>query len=199
MKLKAFKILNYKSLNNVELNNLGDIAVLVGRNDSGKSNVLKAIDFFFNWQTSQDWPQETVSSNSIQQMMVGRDAGALNFAFPARDFRMFHAPERPIELSATVGFRRGEVPLPETMYFDFEGSTKSAVPMDVRELVITASIRVRGDGLVLVETGEIYGNGIDILRRTPEVKKALWENDEGKYTFVNLRHDNNPSQSSDRR
>lgn len=42
------KIHNFKSLRNVELNNLPSFMVLVGSNSSGKSNFIKALNFLFN-------------------------------------------------------------------------------------------------------------------------------------------------------
>lgn len=47
MKLSYFKILNFKSCRNVELN-IDRLHALVGSNNAGKSNILHALDFLFN-------------------------------------------------------------------------------------------------------------------------------------------------------
>ncbi len=53
MKLKSLKIRNYRNLNKIDLD-FKNINVFIGKNNAGKSNVLRAIDLFFNWFDSQD-------------------------------------------------------------------------------------------------------------------------------------------------
>ncbi len=48
MKITSFKVDNYRSLRRVSLENLGNLNVLVGRNSSGKSNILEAMRLFFS-------------------------------------------------------------------------------------------------------------------------------------------------------
>ncbi|MBE3093539.1 MAG: AAA family ATPase [Actinobacteria bacterium] len=47
MKIEKIEIKNYRSLSDVTICPK-DILTLVGRNNSGKSNIIKALDFFFN-------------------------------------------------------------------------------------------------------------------------------------------------------
>ena len=47
MKIKNISISNYRSIKKIELN-MADILQLVGKNNAGKSNILNAIDIFFN-------------------------------------------------------------------------------------------------------------------------------------------------------
>jgi len=47
MKIQDVHIKGYRSIENASLNNCGNLNVLIGRNNSGKSNVLAAIDGFF--------------------------------------------------------------------------------------------------------------------------------------------------------
>lgn len=47
MKLHKAKILNFKTIRNIEVDIFEDITLIVGKNNIGKSNVLKAIDLFF--------------------------------------------------------------------------------------------------------------------------------------------------------
>lgn len=51
MKIKQIKIKNFRSLKNIEIK-ANDILALVGRNNSGKSNVLKALELFFKNSSS---------------------------------------------------------------------------------------------------------------------------------------------------
>jgi len=47
MKIKRLNIYNYRSLEEVSMNGLNPINILAGRNGSGKSNLLEALDTFF--------------------------------------------------------------------------------------------------------------------------------------------------------
>ena len=48
MKIKRVKIRNYKTIKNITVNFSPDITLVVGKNNIGKSNVLKALEIFFN-------------------------------------------------------------------------------------------------------------------------------------------------------
>ena len=48
MKISKVQIKNFKSLKDVALNGLGNMVVLIGKNSSGKSNMLEALYMFFN-------------------------------------------------------------------------------------------------------------------------------------------------------
>jgi len=48
MKISKIQIKNFKSLKDVALNDLGNMVVLIGKNSSGKSNILEALYMFFN-------------------------------------------------------------------------------------------------------------------------------------------------------
>lgn len=48
MNVESIKIRNFRSLANIELN-FSRLNIFVGKNDSGKSNVLRALDLFFNY------------------------------------------------------------------------------------------------------------------------------------------------------
>lgn len=47
MRIREIEIKNFRSLRHVKLENLGDLVILIGRNGSGKSNVLEALELFF--------------------------------------------------------------------------------------------------------------------------------------------------------
>ena len=48
MKIDSISIKRFRSINSVELRRFGGFNVLIGKNNSGKSNILSAIDTFFN-------------------------------------------------------------------------------------------------------------------------------------------------------
>lgn len=47
MKIRAVEIRNYRSLQNIRMTELGDLVILIGKNSSGKSNILEALELFF--------------------------------------------------------------------------------------------------------------------------------------------------------
>ena len=49
--IKKIEVNYYRSLYKAALNNVGDLNVVFGRNDSGKSNLLRALNLFFNGKT----------------------------------------------------------------------------------------------------------------------------------------------------
>jgi len=51
--IHKIEIRYFRSIHHARLNDLPDVVVLAGRNDAGKSNILKALNLFFNNQT--DW------------------------------------------------------------------------------------------------------------------------------------------------
>lgn len=53
LRIQSIHIRNFRSARNLSLTP-ARLAVLVGRNDSGKSNVLRALNLFFNGKTDQD-------------------------------------------------------------------------------------------------------------------------------------------------
>jgi len=48
LRIKGFQVEGYRSLRNVDLNDLSNLNVLIGKNGSGKSNVLEALNLFFS-------------------------------------------------------------------------------------------------------------------------------------------------------
>jgi len=47
MKIREFEIRNYRSLKELKMDDLGDFIILIGKNGSGKSNILEALELFF--------------------------------------------------------------------------------------------------------------------------------------------------------
>ncbi len=54
--IRRVRVKDFRSLADVTLDQLGDIAPLAGRNGSGKSNVFRALNLFFNGRIEEDEP-----------------------------------------------------------------------------------------------------------------------------------------------
>lgn len=48
MKIASFRICNFRSIADTDEINCQNLMVFIGRNNAGKSNILKALDVFFN-------------------------------------------------------------------------------------------------------------------------------------------------------
>jgi hypothetical protein len=57
MRIQRLEIRNYKSLRHVTLDEIRGLNIVIGRNNSGKSNLLDALRFFFN-KDGQGWADE---------------------------------------------------------------------------------------------------------------------------------------------
>lgn len=69
MKIKKIDITNYKTIRKISVAFFNDITLIVGKNNIGKSNVLKSIEIFFNYLEkgqSQDLKPEDFKINSTQ-------------------------------------------------------------------------------------------------------------------------------------
>ena len=53
MRIRKLEIKDYRNLKNVTIE-FGNFTILIGKNDAGKSNILKALDLFFNGPNSKD-------------------------------------------------------------------------------------------------------------------------------------------------
>jgi predicted ATPase len=54
--ISGFSITNFRSIRRVELESVGDLTAVCGLNNSGKSNVLRALNLFFNDETDPGVP-----------------------------------------------------------------------------------------------------------------------------------------------
>lgn len=79
MKIKKIEIENYRSLRKIELE-FGDLTVLIGKNDAGKSNILKVLDLLFN-------RDESIDFNEIRT--GGGGSSAWKWETGLKDYRIF--------------------------------------------------------------------------------------------------------------
>jgi predicted ATPase len=87
----AIEIAYFRSIHKVRLRGMSDLVVLAGRNDVGKSNILKALNLFFNNQTDWNTPfdfqrdfsrkrlvevrKETIKGKQYVQIKIGFERG----------------------------------------------------------------------------------------------------------------------------
>ncbi len=99
MKIKNLKIKNYRNLKDISLD-FNDLTILIGKNDAGKSNILKALDLFFKWDESIDW----------KEISVGGGGNPYEYLMNMSDYRLFFDQKpKTIELVANVELNSKEV------------------------------------------------------------------------------------------
>ncbi len=65
MNVRSLSISNFRSLKNIEMRDIGNLVILIGKNGSGKSNLLEALDFFFADINLQADAAQTLSPTSF--------------------------------------------------------------------------------------------------------------------------------------
>jgi len=83
MRISRIQIRNFKSIREIDLQNIADLNVVVGKNNTGKSNILGGLQLFFN-RFDEGWTADTT-------------VGGVR-----SDFWFKHKTEKPVEL--TVSF-----------------------------------------------------------------------------------------------
>lgn len=129
MKIKKLMIKNYRNIQIIALD-FESLNIFIGKNDVGKSNILKALDLFFNWQESIDW-KETSTSGS------GND---YEYTTSIRDYRLFF-DQKPgtIELVACVELDNEEIDklFPDTI-IDLRGNPEPLSREEIGNSVIVS-------------------------------------------------------------
>jgi len=198
MLIKGLTVRGYRSLKNINVENLTNFNVFVGANDSGKSNVLKAIDLFFNWQDSEELGGllETGSSGS-----------SLSFAGRTENVAFFHG-QKPGKVELTVHLtidEKIESLLPEKFVMHHQRGREFAAPTvtsaspreltantpDTKEIFrknlgeeIIVSEEIKSDGKTMEgNVSWITWGGLYILRPTKEEFRWLDSQDGRQYTY----------------
>lgn len=133
MKIKKLVVQNYRNLKDISLE-FGNLTIFIGKNDVGKSNILKVLDLFFNWMESKDYGE--VSS--------GGGGNNLEYTANIRDYRLFF-DQKPgnIELQGVLELNDQEI---RELFPDSEIKLESSTPLDIRDIgnLITISKQITG-------------------------------------------------------
>lgn len=181
MRIKRFTVKNYKSLKEVTIDNLSDLTVFVGPNDCGKSNILKAMEFFFNW----------VDSNEIKDSKASGSGGSIfQFEYQSRDMRICHKCEPcTIEMTAVL-----EIDQELTQFFPevkIEVFEKARRPVAIysrnylsNQVSISSIISVEEGNIVKGDVKKIAWGTLYLLRETGSPDNMLHTKQDGGYTYV---------------
>lgn len=143
MRIKKIEIENYRSLAKIELE-FGDLTVLIGKNDAGKSNILKVLDLLFNREKSIDF-------NEIGTR--GGGSSAWKWHTGIKDYRIF--------------FNQKTTTVKIVAHFELNNDEIEDIFPDV-EMIISDEIFDRNDlGNIILVSSRLFkedrGNGEDIV------------------------------------
>ncbi len=161
MKVKHFKVRNFTSLIDVDLSDLPNLVVLIGKNSSGKSNLIDALALLFTEFGTE----------------MERSVGTEEYLFPNHDIYV----EPPPEIAVTVGLTSEEC----ADLFDLEALEEDKFsPIELRlvkQMVATddgifwETNEVRFGMAELVKDGEILDIGASIF---PDIIGDDWPDGE---------------------
>lgn len=138
MKIKNIQINNFRSLKEVQMDNVNDLTILIGGNSSGKSNLLDALFLFFD----------------------GFDPAPERNLGTVSDYIWFNRDHKnPVKFKITVTLSENEV----TKLFPEQIRTSLDVS-DINELVVTREITGTPSSAAWV-TEDVIINGSDIINK----------------------------------
>lgn len=179
MRIKKIKIENYRSFKKIELE-FGDLTVLIGKNDAGKSNILKILDLIFNFENSIDYKE-------ISNKSGGSSEGEWHTRI--NDYRIFfNQNPSTIKIVAHFELNNDEIgdifPKKKIKILDKEYDIGN-----LENIAIVSSKLYKEDGEngenIVFETECIKIGEIDLLKSSGRDRRLI-ENGRGSYEYSNL-------------
>ena len=145
MRFKSVKIQNYRSLYNIELRDLSNLVILIGKNSSGKTNLLEALGLF-----SKDFAL-------VPETIV------INAPLEANAFMWFEGDfDTPIRFAVTIELadRESKKVFPADFLEAFSDNGKFLIEVE-RQIVATPpnmswnTINLTCNGVLFIENGKI--------------------------------------------
>ena len=175
MKIKKLVVQNYRNLKDVSLE-FGNLTIFIGKNDVGKSNILKVLDLFFNWRESKDY----------SEVSTGNSGNDFEYTTNTRDYRLFFGQKLGnIELQGVLELEDGEIKelfpeLPESK-INVEGGTPLYIG-DIGNLItISKQITGKKDKKAVWKIKDIKMKGI--LLYESKGNRRLTRGSDGTYRF----------------
>ena len=155
--IESIEIKNYKVLDSIEVENLAQINIFVGKNNCGKTSLLEAI--FLNFQPSNPMNIVSVVSNFIRQIQVSHDN--LDYFFNQLDMT------KPIKITSSYNHQKMHLQITPKTTNDFT----QILPNDINPNDINMDI----DKVLDKKTGAyITGLNFDIqFNGSPAVRSSF--------------------------
>lgn len=151
MRIKSLKVRNFTSLADIDLPDLPNLVVFIGKNSSGKSNLIDAVALLFS-EFGHDLQRELGNADSFQHLFYQHDIHAspspeitATITFTTGEWAEFLATDH----ETASGWREEEVVLQKRLVVT-DGSVNwvtSTLKIGRVELVIDGKLRIGGLGL----------------------------------------------------
>jgi predicted ATPase len=176
MKLKRIQVKNYKSLKDVTVDFL-DLTVLIGKNDTGKSSILRALDILFKWRESRDALEVSGSGGGTE----------LEWNGDIRDYRLFHRQvPSVIEMTCTLELSDGEkatiFPESEFTVTLANATSRHSTESLGRDVVLCKSIVGRDENRSTWQVNWLKLGPIELVRQEPQ-HRILRRIEPGNYAY----------------
>ena len=112
--LKRLALGNYKSIKRIEMDNLNNVVLLMGRNNAGKSNILDAFKFLAEAAVSFDRALASRGQDLVQLIHRKRPEETMEFLF---DFAL--APQKRMEILRRLFTGNAQTPQADALNTDF--------------------------------------------------------------------------------
>jgi len=173
MKIKKLVIKNYRNLKDIPLD-FNNLTILIGKNDVGKSNILKVLDLFFSWTESEDFKEISIGGNGTDFERITN----------IRDYRLFfdQKPET-IELQGILELNNDEVDelLPD-IEIKFRGAPYLFKKDIGNEVIISKQIIGKKDNKAIWKINSIEMRNLLLYRK--EGGRCLIKDKTGNYSFT---------------
>lgn len=108
MKIKSLKIRNFKTFDDEGIYlTLTDLTTLVGENSTGKSNILEALDLFFNFSSSKIMKESFHHDDNTKEMSVEIKFGMLSDS-EKKKFKIHLDEKEELEIKQVIKLSSGE-------------------------------------------------------------------------------------------
>jgi hypothetical protein len=153
MRIGSFVIENFRSIERVEVNDLGPFVVMYGKNGAGKSNILQALAWAFRMREFRSDDQHAGASPYAEVGFVGSELGGLPATFSDTTLIRWRGPDEEVDVGwSNPEFRAGALryswldqgqvdgtPLPESL----RAGMRSSEPAGFRTAVDDVNRAVR--------------------------------------------------------
>jgi len=208
MKITKLSIKNFRSLKNVTLNELGDMVILIGKNGSGKSNILELLEMFISdlnlFQETpkkypiENWYQKKNSRNIMVDIEIQFDEAKLKSkGLTIKDTYALHN-EKIVKIKihrelAKNGWKKPKIELKGyPLKYDMNDSVHKdkTINADDIEHLLNIMASIIKEKFVLIRSIRESQHIINLTTRPPIIDT------ESKRYYIQLANSNEPDQES---